>query len=154
MAKKKFWTDKDEDSVDVPISDGRSIMQDALHVEQLVAKSMPNMRTFDTGATRDSDTDKPEFIGFISPEAWVRFGDYMHDHRFQADGTKRASANWRKGIPRAVYIESLMRHMMDLWQFWWMEQDGQEAEHKEVEDALCAILFNTQGFLHEYLKGN
>jgi hypothetical protein len=149
MAKKKlFWTDKEEP--DEPVKaygpEGRDI-----HIEEILNQPM---RTFDTGATRDNDIDKPDFCGFLSPEVIIRFGDYMHEHRFQADGTKRAADNWRKGIPRSVYIESLFRHFIDLWQMHSMELDGDEAGHKEIEDALCAILFNTQGYLYEFLKGN
>ena len=52
------------------------------------------MRTFDTGATRDTDSDKLDFDGFLSPLALEAFAEYMHRHRQVADGSLRASDNW------------------------------------------------------------
>jgi len=122
------------------------------------------MRTFDSGATRDTDQGKPEYAGFLSWEVLTRFGQYMHKHRFQKDGTLRASDNWKKGIPRDVYMESMFRHFMDLWA---MHQSGTankptdpnwhaffDATPKEtLEETLCALLFNVQGYLYELMQG-
>jgi len=36
---------------------------------------------------------------------------------------------------------------------WWLEHRGQ-ASREGVEDAICALLFNVQGYLHEHLKEN
>ena len=107
---------------------------------------MPEMRTFAGGATRDTDTTKPEYAGFLSPLTIKRFGAYMHAHRIQSDGSLRSSRNWRKGIPVPVYEESLMRHMVDVW----LHLEGFEAEANEpLEEALCGMLFNVGGLLHE-----
>ena len=103
------------------------------------------MRYFDTGATRDSDDGKLDFEGFFSPYAMYRFAEYMHQHRHQADGHLRASDNWQKGIPQEAYMKSLFRHFMELWLRWRDKCDDQQA----FQDALCAILFNAQGLLHE-----
>lgn len=105
------------------------------------------MRTFDTGATRDGDTDKYDYEGFLSPLVLERFAAYMHQHRLQADGQLRDSDNWQKGIPLAAYMKSCWRHFLDLW----MLHRG-HARPVTVEDACCALMFNVQGYLHETLR--
>lgn len=113
------------------------------------------MRTFDTGATRDDDTTKPDYEGYLSPLVIVRFGEYMTKHRKQSDGNMRDSDNWQKGIPLAQYLKSLFRHFVDLWS---IHRELRPFEFKvedddDIEEALCAIIFNASGYLHEYLKG-
>ena len=73
------------------------------------------MRTFPTGATRDSDSEKPDYTKSLSPLALQRFGAYMLKHNLQADGETRALDNWKRGIPQGAYVASLGRHFMDLW---------------------------------------
>ena len=107
------------------------------------------MRTFDTGATRNDDSKKPDYRGILSWSAIRRYGEYMVEHRVQADGTLRDSDNWKKGIPMKEFISSLMRHTVDLTD----EFDSRTfTSDKEIEDLACAIIFNAQGFLHEFLK--
>ena len=48
------------------------------------------MRKFETGATRDEEIGKYDFEGFLAPTVLVRFAEYMHKHRIQADGNIRA----------------------------------------------------------------
>lgn len=105
------------------------------------------MRKFKTGATRDTDIGKYDFEGFYNPLVIKRFGQYMDKHRKQADGRLRDSDNWQKGIPKDAYIKSAWRHFMD----WWMEHRGYKSR-EGIEDALCALLFNVQGYLYEILK--
>ena len=104
-----------------------------------------DIRTFASGATRDSDDGKLDYEGFISPLALQMFAVYMHKHRLQSDGKLRDSDNWQKGIPRAQYMKSLVRHVMDLWRAW--RTDGKDMN--ELVDLLCAIIFNVQGLLYE-----
>ena len=108
------------------------------------------MRTFDTGATRDTDVDKFDYEGFNSPLVEHRFARYMHKHRKQADGGIRASDNWQKGIPKDAYMKSLHRHFMDLW----LHHRGYHhlATEPDIEEVLSAIRFNVNGYLHEVLK--
>jgi hypothetical protein len=73
------------------------------------------MRTFESGATRDTGMSKPDYEGFLSPEVLVAFGEYMLSHQRQSDGSLRESDNWQKGIPLNVYMKSLFRHVVDLW---------------------------------------
>jgi len=105
------------------------------------------MRTFDTGATRNDDTAKLDYEGFLSPLVLQRYAEYMHKHRQQADGKLRDSDNWQKGIPISAYMKSLWRHFMDVWRQY-REQSGEDT----LEDSLCAMLFNAMGMLHETLK--
>lgn len=106
-----------------------------------------SIRTFQTGATRDSDLDKPDFEGYLSPIVIKRFGEYMLRHQIQPDGSKRGSDNWQLGITKEAYIKSAWRHFLDFWLFH-REYKGRD----DIEEALCAILFNIQGYLHELLR--
>lgn len=104
------------------------------------------MRTFDTGATRDSNETKFDYSGFLSPSAIKVFAAYMHKHRVQADGSLRASDNWKKGIPIPAYFESWIRHTIDFWDAY------ERGDLAACDDLACAIWFNMQGFLHERAK--
>ena len=106
------------------------------------------MREFDTGATRDSDDSKFDYEGFLSPLALRRYAEYMHKHRTQADGKPRDSDNWQKGIPIVTYCKSMWRHLVDLWTL----HRGLKVERVTKQDALCAIIFNAFGYLHELEK--
>ena len=105
------------------------------------------IRTFATGATRDTDNGKYDYEGFYSPLVIERFGQYMHKHRIQADGTLRAPDNWQHGIPTEAYMKSAFRHFMD----WWKQHRGYPGQ-ETIEDSLCALIFNAQGYLFEILK--
>ena len=104
------------------------------------------MRKFETGATRNTDDGKLDFEGFLSPAVLRRFAEYMHKNRVQADGQLRAADNWQKGIPKDAYMKSGMRHFFD----WWENHRG--VSNADLEEALCALFFNVQGYLFEVLK--
>jgi hypothetical protein len=104
-------------------------------------------RKFETGATRDTELGKHDPEGFLSPLVIDRFDEYMHKNRLQKDGTLRDSDNWQKGIPLSVYMKSLWRHFLEVWK-WHRGLKTREC----IEDALCALIFNAQGMLHEILK--
>lgn len=108
---------------------------------------MTEMREFNTGATRNVDTNKYDPEAFLSPLVLERFMEYMHKNRFQADGKMRDGDNWQKGIPLDAYMKSGWRHFFD----WWKEHRGLTTEDG-LEQALCAVMFNTMGYLHEVLK--
>lgn len=105
------------------------------------------IRTFETGATRDSDVNKFDYEGFLSPLVLERYGAYMHKHRKQSDGALRPSDNWQKGIPKEQYLKSTFRHFMDLWKL----HRGYKTD-AELEDTLCALMFNIMGYLFEVKK--
>jgi len=112
------------------------------------------MRQFTSGATRDDETGKNDYEGFLSPLVIRRFGDYMTLHRKQADGGMRDSDNWQKGMEQSVYLKSMFRHFMDLWSIWRGHTvlDSKDAHKVTRDEACCAIMFNIMGFLHEELK--
>ena len=104
-------------------------------------------RTFESGANRDTDVNKLDYEGFFSPIVMEAFAEYMNNNRLLKDGTTRASDNWQKGIPLDVYMKSMYRHFMDVW----MEHRGWDSRDG-ILDALCGLMFNVQGYLHELLK--
>ena len=107
------------------------------------------IRTFGSGATRDTDEGKLDWEGFVSPVAMRFFAEYMHKHRHQSDGTLRDADNWQKGMPRRQYMKSLIRHTWDLWLKWRCPPYNIEG----LVDLLCAIIFNAQGLLLEIALG-
>lgn len=107
------------------------------------------IRKFVTGATRDLDTSKLDYEGFLSPLVLETFGKYMHKNRFMKDGSLRDSDNWQKGIPQEAYMKSMWRHVFDVWK----EHRGIKTE-EGLEQALCAVMFNAMGMLHEIKKKN
>lgn len=111
-------------------------------------------RTFETGATRDSDEGKLDFEGALSPAVVWAFAEYMERHTVMADGSRRPSDNWQKGIPLDAFMKSLLRHVVDLWMIHRghtpiRPEDGHEVT---LDDSLGAIMFNAQGYWHETLK--
>jgi hypothetical protein len=112
-------------------------------------------RTFATGATRDTAEDKYDPEGFLSPIAIDAYCEYMHRNRYMADGSIRDSDNWQNGMPFNVFMKSLWRHAKDAWTIHRGYRVFRNEKGKRVEvtmlDALCGLLFNTFGYLHEYL---
>ena len=107
--------------------------------------SKDKTRKFDTGAIRDTDEDKPDYEGYLSPLVIERFGQYMLKHQTDAADKQRASDNWQRGIPKEAYIKSMWRHFHEVWK---LHRSGEPG----IDEALCALLFNVQGHLHEHLK--
>lgn len=106
-------------------------------------------RIFETGASRNSTIDKIAYEGFLSPLVLERFGRYMHRHRHLEDGSLRDPDNWQKGIPLASYMDSAWRHFMDMWFY---HRGHPDLAHEEQQEALCGLMFNAMGYLHELLK--
>lgn len=128
-------------------SKGSPVLEQFRSLNPLEAYANSTVRQFETGATRSSDTDKPDFEGFMNPLVVERFGEYMHFHRHLPDGSLRESDNWQKGIPQEQLIKSGLRHVHD----WWMYQRGFKTREL-IEDSLCAILFNVSAYLLRLLK--
>jgi hypothetical protein len=105
---------------------------------------VPLVRTFSTGATRDTDENKLDFEGFFSPLVMEEFAKYMHGKRKMADGSMRDSDNWQKGIPTDAYMKSMWRHFFAVWK-------SHRAGTVSQED-LMGLMFNVQGYAHEALK--
>ena len=108
---------------------------------------MADIRKFDTGATRNLDDTKLDFEAFLSPRVLQRYAEFMHANRKQADGSLREGDNWQKGIPLDSYMKSGLRHTID----WWTQHRGNPGT-EDLETAVCAVMFNAMGYLHEILS--
>jgi hypothetical protein len=106
----------------------------------------PKMRVFAGGATRDTDQNKLDYAKGLSPIVLKRYMEYLAKHRKTAEGL-RAFDNWKNGIPQDTYLSSDLRHMIDVW----LAAQGFQSE-QDIEDSLCATIFNSTGMLHELLK--
>lgn len=113
-----------------------------------------SMRKFETGATRNVDSDKIDFEGFLSPVVLKAYAEYLHKHRIQADGKLRDSDNWQKGIPKTVYMKSLWRHFYDLWMLHrgYQVSDSLSGMPITIKEAASAVMFNVMGYLFEDLR--
>jgi hypothetical protein len=111
------------------------------------------LRTFESGATRDTAKNKNDYEGFLNPLVIRAFGDYMHKHREQSDGRLRPSDNWQKGMSKDAYMKSMWRHLMDVWTihrgYVAKDFDGNEVD---LVEALCALAFNAMGYMFEEIK--
>jgi hypothetical protein len=112
------------------------------------------MRTFGSGATRDSDNGKLDFEGFLSPLALERYAVYMNFHRTQTDGSLRCSDNWQRGMSPPVYMKSAWRHFFAWWKIHrgGVVLDERDGHPVTVDEAICGLLFNAMGYLHEIQK--
>ena len=113
------------------------------------------MREFSTGATRNNMSDnKLGYEGFFAPRVLRGYAEYMHAHRKQADGKLRDPDNWQKGIPKEVYMDSMVRHVFDLWAMWRDEPrfEPETGEPLDMETVGYAIMFNIMGLLFELTR--
>jgi len=107
---------------------------------------MAEYRKFASGATRDAEDGKPDYEGALSPIALERFAQYMLRHCNTPQG-RRSTDNWQQGIPKSAYMKSALRHIVAWWK---CHRGGGTVD--ELEEALCGLFFNVQGYLHEHLK--
>lgn len=118
-------------------------------MQELFGEGERSMQTFKSGAIRDSDDDKLDYEGFLSPLILRRYAEYLHKHRNLPDGSTRSSDNWQKGMPRSKYIKSLLRHVFDVW----LHHRGlSEFAVETLEDSLYGALFNLTGYALENEK--
>lgn len=131
----------------------RSEFLTGMSIGSVPAGNPAPIRSFDSGASRDVDTSKYDYEGFLNPLALQAFGAYMHKHRQIADGSLRASDNWQKGIPQDVYMKSLVRHTVDLWATHrgYTCRSEPFPEDMDATALCCAIIFNAMGYLKELL---
>lgn len=97
------------------------------------------MRNFTTGAVRDDDTTKEDYIETISWRAMKRYAQYMTGKK-----KKYGAGNFKKGIPIESYEQSLLRHVQK-----YLENKYEGGTVELEEDHLSAILFNVFGIMHE-----
>lgn len=132
-----------------PETEKGKLLQTALHratLGGLISQKSEVIQEFSSGATRDLSHDKYDYEGFLSPTVIEAFGAFMHANRQTAAGL-RDSDNWQKGIPFAAYMKSLFRHFHAAWK-------GHRAggESPLMVTDLLAVIFNAQGYLHEYMR--
>ena len=110
------------------------------------------VRQFDSGATRSNEDRRIDPEGFLSPQVLVRYAEYMNKHRVQPNGEIRESDNWQKGIPVDSYMKSAWRHFLHLWLRHrnCIVEDAGACDN--IEEDLCALMFNIQGYLFEVLN--
>lgn len=105
-------------------------------------KTKVKARKFKTGAMRDTDLGKEDYVECLSWTALLRFGKYM-----KTQEKKYPPGNWRKGIPLEEYEKSLMRHLHKYF------INKYENGTLELDiDHLGAAMFNLQGIMHEQAK--
>lgn len=93
---------------------------------------------FESGAVRDTQEGKPNFLECMSPFAMWRYGLYM-----KKSADKYGGDNWTKGIPMESYLASLERHLLKLKMEFKYDHVMEDTGHAE------AIMFNIMGFIHE-----
>jgi hypothetical protein len=109
------------------------------------------MRSFDTGATRDTAEGKLDFEGFVHPLFLEQYAKYMNMHRLQSDGTLRDSDNWQKGIPQDICMKSLFRHFFEMWK---LHRTGvyNREQYRDFMAGAMGIIFNVQAYVLQDLQ--
>lgn len=97
---------------------------------------------FKTGAIRDSQEGKEDYIETISWTAMKRYADFMTSKK-----SKYGEGNFKKGIPIDSYEKSLVRHIQK-----YLANKYEGGNLEKEEDHLCAMLFNVFGIIHEEEK--
>lgn len=109
------------------------------------------LRSFGSGATRDTAEGKFDYEGFLHPWVLTMYAEYMDRNRVQSDGSIRPSDNWQQGIPRDVYMKSMFRHFMELWREHRVGKVGFDVSPEPRNDALCGLMFNVMGYMFEII---
>ena len=94
---------------------------------------------FSSGAIRDSQEGKEDYIETISWTALKRYAQYMTEKK-----KKYGSGNFKKGIPIGSYEKSLLRHIQI-----YLENKYEGGTKEKDQDHLSAIVFNALGIIHE-----
>ena len=94
---------------------------------------------FKTGAIRDTQEGKLDFIETLSFTALNRYITYMTGKKI-----KYGAGNFKKGIPIESYEQSLVRHLQK-----YLVNKYENGEEERGEDHLSAMVFNLFGILHE-----
>src|ERR1035441_3610031 len=102
-------------------------------------KNKAKVRLFKTGAIRDLETNKEDYVETISWTAFKRYAEYMTSKK-----TTYGSGNFKKGIDINSYERSLVRH---LTKYLINKYEGGDLETNQ--DHLSAMCFNIFGIMHE-----
>lgn len=101
------------------------------------------MRKFNTGAIRDSEEGKEDYIETISWTAFKRYAEYMTSKK-----EKYGPGNFKKGIDEDSYERSLVRHLTK-----YLINKHEKGQLEPNEDHLSAMVFNIFGIMHEQQNG-
>lgn len=111
------------------------------------------IRISKSGASRDSSTNKIDFVKYISPAVLEEFCQYMLKHQILPDGSKRSGDNWKKGFgetpkeTKDICFDSLGRHFLDLW----LEHDGFNSRDGLIE-AMGGLFFGIMAYWEADIK--
>lgn len=116
-------------------------------------KKAEPLRSFgESGAVRTSDDGKLDVMHTLDPLVLRRVAKYLTDARVR---NKIEPGNWKRGIPRKALMESLLRHVLDVWSHLARALEGRAVvdiePQPDLEDELCALIFNASGLLREVL---
>ncbi len=99
----------------------------------------PEVTTFASGAIRDKQEGKEDYVETLSWTALKKYAQYMTGKK-----VRYGAGNFKKGIPIENYEQSLVRHLQTYF------ENKYEEGTKEVGDHhLCGVIFNAFGILHE-----
>jgi len=102
-------------------------------------KPKEEVRKFSSGAIRDLEDNKFDFIETVSWTAFDRFAGYMTGKK-----KKYGSGNFKKGIDIESYERSLLRHISK-----YLRNKYENGNDEKEEDHLSAMVFNIFGIMHE-----
>lgn len=98
-----------------------------------------SIRKWTTGAIRDDDSQKEDYIETIAWRSLRRFAKYMTGKK-----AKYGTGNFKKGIPIESYEQSLLRHIDK-----YLENKYEDGDLEKGEDHLSACVFNIFGIMYE-----
>lgn len=96
------------------------------------------IRRFATGAVRDSDKGKEDYVEGISWLALQRYARYM-----DSKSLRYGRGNWIRGLTSECLIASMLRHVQKFMAEW------QYGICDEKDDHLSAVAFNLLTLMHE-----
>ena len=97
---------------------------------------------FATGAIRDSQDGKEDWIETVPWRSLRRFAVYMTGKK-----KKYGEGNFKKGIDIESYERSLVRHLDK-----YLENKYEDGDIEKTEDHLAAMIFNIFGIMYEETK--
>lgn len=122
--------------------------------QQTESDVIPNeslIRAFETGATRDTVAGKLSYMKALSPEVLEAYVIYLDKHRKQSDGSMREFDNWKRGIDKWTYLDSLLRHDKAVWNLMLGYEVSDNHGPVTLLDSLMAVIFNAMGMAYEIL---
>ena len=97
------------------------------------------VRKFESGAIRDNDDTKEDYVETFSWTAQKRYAQYMTGKK-----ARYGAGNFKKGIPIESYEQSLVRHLQK-----YLANKYEGGIEEKEDDHLAAMRFNIDGIMHE-----